>query len=156
MLLILAFQDTVAEKVARVLTAPADKVYLESSQERLESLVTNTNFAKYDYILALGEYTGRDKDTIRIETECSSQFRNDKQDLRKLTIPYFFKSEPPFRLANGIGNSWCNLVSYQILSRVLDARTTFLHIPKTFNIERAVRAIDSQLSRLVVRPSHQN
>lgn len=116
-ILILAFKNTVTETIAKDLRISTKKVYLESNKEWIERFVTRFDFAEYDYILALGEYNGRDKDAIRIETECSSQFRNNKERLEELTIPYFLKPEPPFKLVNGIGNSWCNLISYRMLSK---------------------------------------
>ena len=148
MLLVLAFQGMIAEQVAKKLRIPADKAYLQSQRERLECFAADTDFSKYDYILAMGEYGGRDKESIRIETECTSQFRNQRENLYRLAIPYFFKPELPFKLARGIGNSWCNLISYQMLSKAPDAKFTFLHIPKGFDIDFAAKAIDRQLASL--------
>lgn len=146
--LILAFQGTIAEHVANKLRTPADKVYLHSDRNWLERFVADTDFSKYDYILTIGSYSGRDKESIRTETECTSQFRNQRDNLHRLAIPYYFKPEPPFKLSSGIGNSWCNLLSYQILSKMPNARFTFLHIPKDFDVDIASRAIDKQLLSL--------
>jgi len=148
-ILVLVFKATNTEKIAKHLQVPVDKIYIESDQDWINQFVANTDFTKYDYILGMGEYSGHDKRAIRIETECTSQFRNNKDDLQKLSIPYFLEPKSPLKLANGIGNSWCNLLSHKVLSKVPDAKFTFLHIPKTFNVGTATQAIERQLLALL-------
>lgn len=110
--------------------------------------MARTNFAAYDYVLALGMYSGRDHQALRIETTCSNQFRNNKQTLHRCAIPYFLQPQPPLKLANGIGNSWCNLLSYAICTGAPECRYTFVHIPKTFDALAAAEALQKQLATL--------
>ncbi len=146
-ILVLSFRGTVAEAVANRLHFPADKVLLDSNKAWLEQFVASVDFTAYEYILALGEYSGRDQQALRIETVCSSQFRNNKPNMRKVAIPYFFEPELPFKLASGIGNSWCNLLCYLILHKLASANVTFLHIPTKFDVTRACREIERQCLR---------
>jgi pyrrolidone-carboxylate peptidase len=62
-----------------------------------------------------------------------------------------------FKLSDGIGNSWCNLVSYRIMglieNRELGSRYTFVHIPKGFEIQCAVEEINN-LIEILKQPQH--
>jgi hypothetical protein len=144
-LLVFAFRNTAAERVARKLELPADTIYLDSSVEAIEQFVSSTDFLRYTHILGLGAYSGRDQDKLRIETVCTSQFRNSKDNLQTLAIPYFLQPNEHMKLAKGMGNSWCNYVSHQLLSATSHAHYTFLHIPKSYEITSAGYAIRAQL-----------
>jgi hypothetical protein len=146
-ILIFAFSHTIAELVAKDLIY-GEKIFLDSTERAVNDFVQHTNFADYDYALGMGMYSGKDKNEIRIETSCTNQFRRQKDDLKKLEIPYYFHSASGIKLAKGIANSYCNLVSYKILSKSPDARYTFLHIPKSFDSSRAARIIEEQLATL--------
>ena len=84
--LIFGFEDTIAEKVAHLLSDIADIKIIKSSETDIESFITQTDFSHYKRIIGTGMYSGRDKDRVRIETECSSQFRNKKENLIRLSI----------------------------------------------------------------------
>lgn len=131
--LIFGFEDTIAEKVAYLLSDVADIKIIKSSETGIESFISRTDFSHYKRIIGMGMYSGRDKDRVRIETECSSQFRNKKENLTRLPIPYFIDENDTFKLAKGIGNSWCNLVSFRLLSSHKITNYTFLHIPRTMS-----------------------
>lgn len=148
-LLIFAFRYTIAEKVAEGLKISARKIWLDSTEQAITTFTTETHFSDYDYILGMGMYSGRDKGALRIETTCSSQFRGSKTNLQMLTIPYFLHSAPGIKLAKGIGNSYCNLVSYQLLSRSSHPNYTFIHIPKHFDPPHAADMLEWQLQHLV-------
>ena len=122
-----------------------DKYYLNSNTDDIKSFVLNTDFAKYDYVLGIGDYSGKDQDYIRIETRCSSQFRNNKTNLTYIKIPYYFKADDGVKLASGIGNSWCNLVSYLILCKSPYLKYTFLHVPRLCDYNIATNIIYEQL-----------
>lgn len=145
-LLIFAFRGTIAESVARALPFPADVVVLDSTEAAIDTFVQDTPFASYSHVLGLGVYSGRDQDRLRTETACTSQFRNQKETLRTLAIPYFLRPDDSAKLAAGMGNSWCNLVSYRLLTLYPDLLYTFLHIPKTFAVERACAVVGEHLS----------
>jgi pyrrolidone-carboxylate peptidase len=147
-ILVFAFKDTIAEKIARELETSAAIRIVDSSKHAIDELVRHIQQRDYDYILGMGMYSGRDQDQLRIEKECSSQFRNDKDDLEYLAHPYFMKPDESIKEATGIGNSWCNLASYKVMKKISPKHFTFLHIPKTFNINKAAKLIDKQLAML--------
>ena len=118
-------------------TNPAGEVIIDSSIESIDKLVEKLIKLQPDKILGLGRYSGRDQDKIRIEATCSNKFRNstfDNSPLTHLSINHWIQPNDEFKLAKGIGNSWCNLVSYKIMSAInsgkLKSQYTFLHIPK--------------------------
>ncbi len=101
-------------------------------------------------ILGLGVYSGVDQDKIRIETKCSNQFRNDfieGNKIEDISIDPYLKPSLLSKYATGIGNSYCNLVSWKImrliLQKKLKSRYTFLHIPKSLGATVLVKQIDS-------------
>lgn len=108
------------------------------------------------HILGLGSYSGIDRDKIRIERITTNQFRNDKIEENapsKLEIINFLSLSMPnenFKYADAIGNSWCNLISWKIMRLIEDgtlhSQYSFLHIPKGFNQNLAIRQIENVLS----------
>lgn len=150
MTLVFAFRHTIAEEILKHLKLPGnvDKILLDSSVEAVDHFIATTNFSQYQHILGLGMYSGRDQDKIRIETECISQFRNNKQNLEILPIPYFIEPSEHMKSAKGMGNSWCNLVSYKLLKRVPDVKYTFLHVPKRFDVRVATYAIQGIMDEI--------
>ena len=147
-ILIFGFKNTTCEKIIYGLEDTADTVLLESSSEKIIQFVESLNFEKYRFVIGMGEYSGRDTNKIRIETLCTDTFRNSKGVSHTLSIPYFFRAIHPFKLAKGIGNSWCNLISYQILQRNQNTRFTFLHIPKSLRSPLVIEGILHQLKEL--------
>jgi len=109
-----------------------------------------------EYILGLGVCSGVDQDKIRIETKCSNQFRNDFIEGNKfeetLISPYL-KPSILTKYAEGIGNSYCNLVSWRIMQLILQKKLrsqyTFLHIPKSLGMTTLVKEIDSLIRGFV-------
>lgn len=105
-----------------------------------------------EYILGLGVYSGVDQDKIRIETKCSNQFRNDfikGNEFEEILISPYLKPSILTKYAEGIGNSYCNMVSWQIMQLILQKKLrsqyTFLHIPKSLGTITLVKEIDSLL-----------
>ena len=147
-LLVFAFQGIIAARVAARLRAPVQKIYLDSTILSLEEFVQRADLANFDYILGLGMYSGRDKNALRIETMCNSQFRNRKENLQALAIPHFLQPAPGIKLAAGMGNSWCNLVSYLLLAKLPHAAYSFVHVPKGFDVATATRTLEAQLAEL--------
>lgn len=108
------------------------------------------------YILGLGAYSGIDQNQIRIEKKFSNQFRNgyiEGSDYAELKIQPFLHPSAQMKIANAIGNSYCNLVSWKIAQltqqKLLSSRYTFLHIPKTMSGKTASKVIDVSLSELL-------
>lgn len=104
------------------------------------------------YILGLGSYSGIDQDKIRIETKCSNQFRNDFENgntYQEVQINLFLTPSSVAKLAYGIGNSYCNKVSWEIMKLInekkLRSQYTFLHIPKTIKHWIVRKDIDRML-----------
>jgi pyrrolidone-carboxylate peptidase len=94
-------------------------------------------------ILGLGMYSRRDKDKLRIETQC-------KIDDKSYAINYFLNPISRSKLAKGIGNSYCNYISAKIMEKInngqLNSEYTFIHIPKSFSISEAVKEIGEMIS----------
>lgn len=110
------------------------------------------------YILGIGIYSGIDQDKIRIEAKCTNQFRNDFMEgnyLKELDIKPFLKPNQSAKLACSIGNSYCNMASWKIMSKInkgeLKSKYTFLHVPKYFKTWQAVVEIDEMLSKFKVK-----
>lgn len=118
-------------------------IHIIDPKKDLQSLYERC--ATYERVVGIGDYSGRDTSHLRIETLCTSQFRNTDTEHITLPIPYFLRPEPPFRLAQGIGNSYCNLVSYGIVSRASSRPYTFIHVPTSFDSQAAYEAIRTSL-----------
>jgi hypothetical protein len=103
-----------------------------------------------EYILGLGQYTGRDKECVWMETECSSRYGNNKENIEYLKIRPFLKETELIKKSNHIGYSYCNLVSYKISKliqeRKLKSKYTFLHIPKNMRIIEVALELNNNLS----------
>ena len=150
-MLVFAFTKTKSEAILRLLALPElEKVFLsgQKSIDILEEIVLAT---QPKYILGIGEYSGRDKEAIRIETICSNKFRNtlSGSKLEYKEINPFVVAGNEMKTSKGMGNSWCNLVSYRLMS-LPDMRGgyTFLHIPKSFDIKRAATLIGTQIAQI--------
>lgn len=105
------------------------------------------------YILGLGTYSGVDQDQIRIETICTNQFRNDyvdSKDKLKVKINPFLSDNSEMKLAEAMGNSHCNLVSWKIMLLInqgkINTQYTFLHIPRNMKPWIASKKIDVALN----------
>lgn len=146
-MLIFGFRGTVAEETAKMLRKPNSKVaLLDSTTEAIEKFVRSIEHGGYERILGLGSYSGRDTTAIRLETKCTNQFRNKRDDsFQEIAIPLFLKQSSRLKRASGIGNSWCNLVSYKIVITYPSIPFTFLHIPATFSPIEAAAIIDLSL-----------
>ncbi len=110
--------------------------FIDSSEEAIDKLLEELIKLQPDKILGLGKYSGKDQAQVRIEIICTNKFRNKilGDQLIQLPIPYFLEPNKNMKLASGIGNSWCNLVSYKIVLAInsgkIKSKYTFLHIPK--------------------------
>jgi hypothetical protein len=144
-LLIFGFRGNISEKVATGLQADGDVVLLDSSEPAISQFASSIDLGKYTHILGLGSYSGLGTSEIRIETKCTSQFHRGADGLHIMAIPFFLKSSSRLKLTNGIGNSWCNLASYQVVTSCPDTPFTFLHIPESFLPGDAVAIIQQQL-----------
>lgn len=146
-----AFAGTNSDQVLRKITHPGiEKHYLKSEMNYLEAFLDYLRMAEPDFILGMGQYSGRDKEYIRVEMLCRNKFRRaeiNQGGKDEISImPYFFMNDY-FDLTQGMGNSWCNYISYKICSELEQHKFSFLHIPKTFSITLAAREIDEQLPR---------
>lgn len=131
-----AFKGTISEDVIKQLPLH-HKVILESSVSEIEKFIEDLIAVQPEHIVGMGEYSGRDQDAIRIETAAWNIFRNsviDENSAKILKLHPFLKVTEGFKIANALGNSWCNLVSYKIQEKInsgeLQSKFTFLHIPK--------------------------
>lgn len=108
------------------------------------------------FILSMGAYSGKDSEAIRIETAVNNKFRNIPIDTGKpqaISLFPFLQPLAGMKLASGLGNSWCNLVSWKIIKLInqksLKSQYTFLHIPNTFPVYKAVTIIEDSLKNLI-------
>lgn len=107
------------------------------------------------YILGLGIYTGKGKDYLHLETETVNQFKKSKIDdviQDKLNINPFLKESEKLKFTNTIGTSFCNYVSWKIVSEIqkgkLKSEYSFVHIPKSFEASMSGTVIQDQLDNL--------
>lgn len=109
------------------------------------------------YILGMGTYFGVDQDAIRIETITKNQFRNEAIEknlpkVKTIRIQPFVRQVDQTKYASALGNSWCNLVSWKIARLIekgeLRSQYTFLHIPKLFRTNDALKIIEAMISSL--------
>ena len=143
---VISFKGNVSEEVCNKLKSDVKHISLKSSERELVEFIASNNLSMYDYIFGLGEYTGRDRDSIRVEKRCNTKFRNKKYRDNKIEINYDFDYKAKhIKLADGIGNSYCNLLSLLILQKNPSVQYSFLHIPKTFDANLAVDIIDAQI-----------
>lgn len=139
------FQENSSGEIIWQLDERVHKVALESDAHAIDSFIAKTNFEDYDYIVGVSSYSGIDNDKIRMETVCTSQFRNNKTDLVHIKIQPFFQSTGEFKLGNHMGNSYCNLVCHKLLEKHPGLKFTFLHVPKSYSQKNAAREINNQL-----------
>lgn len=143
-----AFKGNASEQVIKLLPLH-HKVILESSLEAVDTFIEDLILVQPETILGLGEYSGPDTDAIRIETAAWNKFRNNSIELgaaKILKIRPFIKPTENMKITQGLGNSWCNLISYKIQEKIntgeLHSEYTFLHIPKSYPIERAAQELE--------------
>lgn len=139
-----SFKKNVSEQVLKGLKIN-DKYSIPSSVQGIDKFISELIIKKPKYILGLGMYNRIDKDKLRIETHYSAE-------KGKLPINYFLTPNKNSKLAKGIGNSYCNYISAQIMKLInqnkLKAHYTFIHIPKTFQVDKAAKEIEEMLSKL--------
>lgn len=106
------------------------------------------------YILGLGIYTGNNDGKIRIETKCSSRFKNLNQyaSIDELDIHSYLKPNQNSKFTTSIGHSFCNLVSYKICKLIesgqIKSAYTFLHIPRGLKSIDTAATVDDMLSKI--------
>ncbi len=145
-----AFRGNISEQVLNALCAPVlDKVILSSSEKAIAAFVERLDLTQYNRILGLGMYGGPDKGELRVEVVATSQFRNQGRGGDRLRLPSFVMAGGELKEASAMGNSYCNLVSYQLARRLMSShegvKFSFIHIPKSFPLENAVHIIDEAI-----------
>lgn len=141
-----------SHQVQQALNSAISKFVL--TPDTIEDYVAELIRAQPDYILGLGEYTGRDQEQLRIETIAKNQFRNQAITLNRplgqeCKIMQFLPLAKEVKIAKALGNSWCNLISWHIGKLIqegkLKSQYTFLHIPKRFSVNRAAEIIEEMM-----------
>jgi pyrrolidone-carboxylate peptidase len=125
---------------------------LESSSKAINQLLDHLEQQQQQpkYIIGCGIYSGMDQSKIRIETRCSNQFRNRTPgtEYEVFEIKPFVKLNENMKYGYTMGNSWCNLVSFKIISLIkqqkLKSQYTFLHIPKSMPVPTIVSYMRKQ------------
>jgi pyrrolidone-carboxylate peptidase len=153
-LLIFSFKGNISEEVLQ-LCQFANSYYILSDLKFIDNFVDELVGKNPKYIIGLGLYNGRDKDKLRIESTCNNQFRNDiiGNMFNEYAINNFFKESSYMKKSKGIGNSYCNYISYRIMNLIqqkkLDSQYTFIHIPQGFDQEIAAEEILSNIKSYV-------
>lgn len=138
--MVFAFTDTTASKVVKRL-AVKNKRYVESDVSSIEKFVSG--LPPGFRVVGMGDYGGRDNDKLRIETKCNNKFRN-KILTGKLQLTPFLKPGVNAKYAEGIGNSFCNLISHLMINRTR-SEYAFIHIPKTFDVRSGVCEVEAMI-----------
>lgn len=152
-LIIFGFRGTITESILRSLPL-AHKRVVESSVSAIDALIDESMEAAPKYIIGMGQYTGRDRDRLRVETVCTNKFRNSIEGnaFEVLEISEFLVPSLRSKFARGMGNSWCNRVSYCIAKRILDqnlpTQYAFIHIPASFNAILAAEEIHMMIDHV--------
>ena len=146
-----AFKGNSSENILAKLNW-ADEKFALSGASSIKRLLEMIGIEKFQLILGLGVYTGRDQDKIRIEQVCTNKFRNDLISINapeKYQISSFLTSLKNSKYAYRMGNSWCNLVSWKIMTLInklgLETQYTFLHIPNRMSINDALKEINTMI-----------
>lgn len=142
-LIVFAFKETTSSKVLERLKV-RNKRYVDSSAHSIDSFVSGLPFREGLWVLGIGDYSGRDKEKLRIETRCHPRFRKRTLTGKSKMSP-FLKPGLRSKYAQGLGNSFCNLISHRIINRTR-AEYAFIHIPKGFEVESAVSEISAMIS----------
>ena len=137
-----AFKENISSEVLKKINI-REKHFVRSNKKDIKDLMKKLAEKQPSYILGLGMYGGVDKNKLRIETHYS-------ENGKKVPINYFLTPGRVTKLASGIGNSYCNTVSLSIMKVIkvgrLNSRYTFVHIPKSFQISKAVLEIEKMLT----------
>jgi len=98
-----------------------------------------TNFAnklqEFKFIVGLGDYSGKDQNNLRLETECH---REDQT----FHINNLLKPITGVIYSEDIGNSYCNLISFMITKNYPNTSYSFIHIPKKMDAKFAAKKIN--------------
>ena len=148
-----AFEKNISSKVLYKLRN-VDCCYLLAGKSSIDKYIEVLIHEQPENIIGMGVYTGRDQEKIRLETKCSNKFRNDyvTGDSRvEYKIKPFLKESEQFKIASGIGNSYCNYVSFKIMNLIgkgrLNCGYTFLHIPKKLKFSEVAPIVDVELEQ---------
>lgn len=153
-ILAFAFQNNISEQVLDQLPIETKLVLGPNIAIDLGNLIQLIIVMKPDHILGLGSYSGRDKDKLRIELKCTNKFRNAiyGEQIVELELPNFLKLVEDTKYARGIGNSWCNFVSYFLMKDLKESKSkakySFVHIPNTFEIKQSADRINKMIMNI--------
>ncbi|MBI4895750.1 MAG: hypothetical protein HY831_04635 [Candidatus Aenigmarchaeota archaeon] len=145
-----AFKGNISESVLKGLDIE-NKYFLYSNKNSVKAFIKYLEKSRYDFILGLGQYSGVDNNKLRIELECTNKFRNNtiEKKFRKIRINNFLLTEN-FKLSKGIGNSYCNILSFLIMDMIeknkMKTKYSFVHIPKYFDQKKAIELISCSYS----------
>lgn len=148
--LFFAFEGNISGEILDLLEV-GNKLKIKPSRKNcdVEDFLTYVKLNKPQKILGLGVYSGKDKSQIRLETLAKNKFRNNIiGEFEEFQLDQIVQSSY-FKIARGLGNSWCNLVSYKIMNMKSSGDITslysFLHIPSTMDLLTATAIIKSTL-----------
>lgn len=160
MLYTFAFANISGQVVSKLTDTTGNTILRPSTiNQYIEELVLK----QPQYILGLGEYSGKDQNLIRIETECKNQFRNNQIDPSlpietTLTWKAFLAKNDKSKKGAALGNSWCNLVSWRIMqlieSKKLQSHYTFLHLPQSLPEEQLIETVQNLINSAKADTDH--
>jgi hypothetical protein len=148
--LVIYFKHTISEEVATNLTVAVDIVGLESNQISIKKFVQSPYLIDYQFIIGLGQYSGKDKKELRLETTCNKKWRNSLLlDMKITKIKPFLYETAQLRYAKGHGNSYCNFLSLLTINTHPNKLYNFIHIPEDFDPHKATTELDTQISLMM-------
>ncbi len=146
-MIVFGFKATNSELVVSNLSGSYTKVILDSTAISISKFIKKLDTSSHDMILGLGQYGGRDNTGLRLEQLAKNKFRNERiGKIPIIQLNSFLQPLPTMALGNGMGNSWCNLISYLIATKHPNIRYSFIHVPKHYPLEMVSRDLQTLLS----------
>lgn len=147
-ILLLAFEDTVAQLVAYELCKRRRDVAVQlvpSDELAIKQLCESLNVQSYNLVVGMGMYSGPLQGALRFEQVCTDKFRNAGTGVR-ISMTHLLPKVPGARHAQGIGNSYCNLLSWQFMKHHQnEPKYCFIHIPRTATVAVAADVLGNTL-----------
>lgn len=139
-MLVISFRENLSKDIGGRIDG-TEHISIESSLSGINSALAEISHAKPGCVIALGMYSGKDRDKLRLETQCSSRFRNTGNNNKTSINNWLSSSE--FRVASGLGNSWCNKLCWEVTNKFADLPLSFVHAPKGFDVDEAAKIINA-------------
>ena len=149
------YKENISEKIVRRIKNRKNlyKKVFEVKFNR-KQFIDQIKKVKPNIIISLGQHPGSKK--IRIERRACNLKRNNKEEKLKVILKgkpkYLYtnlklKKDKNSRISYDAGDYVCNFSMYVILDYIKDKdiKFGFIHIPKDYNLNKAVKFIESKI-----------